>query len=138
MSADLYEPAVTPDTVWSNLIVLEVAVLMLIVLLGDVNVDVLPELTEYELLPSEKLNPAKPEGILAQTLSPRRNVALLGVPVADRENVSVPVPVIGPPEPEINVEFAVATLVTPETVPAGAKGKSETKPFFTLPSSSSL
>ena len=48
----------------------------------------------------------------AQVLSPRKKVVLDGVPPAESEAVIVPAPVIGPPCTSINVEFAVATLVT--------------------------
>ena len=47
-----------------------------------------------------------------QVLSPRKKVVALGVPVAEREYVRLPDPVIGPPLPEINVELAVSTEVT--------------------------
>ena len=59
---------------------------------------------------------------VAQVLSPRKNVELSAVPVADRSPVMVPVVVIVPPLTFTKVPFEVATLVTvpepplPETV----------------------
>ena len=51
-------------------------------------------------------------GSAAQVLSPLRYVLEDGVPVALKLYVKDPELVIGPPDPDINVEFEVPTLVT--------------------------
>ena len=70
-----------------------------------------------------------------QVLSPLKNVVLDGVPVADSDAVKVPLLVIGPPAILINVESAVATLVTvpvPDVTETNAAKLAIVKPFVSL------